>query len=221
MKKNKYFTFIHTGLLELAEYHTQKILGNKERGFEFEEDNESLEILKKIPKLVYDNVRGWESFDLSQKKEEDDLLKRRKEAECPHCEKDRELTILGSTKNKDYGWKLDVVRCRHCKKKFTNYMPNNWNDMAEMMKMLFTTVHEEGKKKPEFAKHFEANLEVSIEAAYNQFLSFYEVHLKAEQAEKDMKDALNKAYSALENLYDSLLLSKLNAEKENASPDVN
>jgi len=198
-------------LLALAEYLKLNLLQLKARGDWSEMKQTNLDGLAKVQGIV-DGAASLR-YDLWEHLPENNLTLKesRENAECDFCGTTRKVKILGETRNKLFGWRLDKVRCKTCKKVFINSMPNNFPEiklfMLNMIEQL-TTVREDGLTD---AEHIGDQMD--MKDSVEQLQKFIDLQTKVENDIKamELQDVKNRA--AIEGLRDTFHKQKLAVDK--------
>lgn len=219
-RESKFFTQIHRELLKLVEYHKHIIAQNHKAGKIDTEDDQRLLILKDIPRIIDMNITNKENYENTKREEKKKLLALREQADCPDCKKDVRVKIVKQTTNKKYGWKLDVVKCRECKKVFVNYMPNNWPDRLKFMENMITKLHEVNHDDKTLAEQLDVNGLIT-QKDIDDFNAFKITQLTVEQAEIEQMEAIRKADKSLVDMYNFLLEAKLKGIIRNMPSGIN
>ena len=142
--------------LALIKYHIRRIQLKIEAGRKDADDDKRLEILNNMSELAHSRAVSRKEDEKRLANEKADVLKWRQKADCPACNTTRKVTIVGQAKNEQFGWSLDVVKCTTCKTRFTNYMPNNWNDKLAFTENLLGKLFSGDPESKEILKQMEA-----------------------------------------------------------------
>lgn len=211
-----YYSDTDRELLELLKYHQKHLNEMEKAGVADADKEEKFKLLGEFREVV--NTRAQQRKDMEEdaRKEHEDLMKERMEADCEQCAALRPVQILREEKHLELGFRCDVVKCSVCRAEFLNYMPNNWDDRMQFFDVLIADLSKAGDDGKTLAE--QGNVREENAAMIEGFRKLKNVQLEVDKRRSEYEAKVKAADKAIEGARDYLLMTKMNKGSWGAPP---